>query len=250
MSPADKFGWQPFGDIDRKPCTLKPDAVAGSPAAILQEIRFNSEEGKSVETEVNVDTANNEDNQVEVETHDAGVPEKEAPICDGEVPTALILAMAELHSSEEETITLKRWMKAEGELSAVNVVAGRVQDVHNAINAVRRSLMMNALAEMGSPVQMMQSQQPTQQVLGCEVCKATVLKRWKIMPESAGMNEAAQKMFDDVLKKRMIVEPATWGYDIDEVSGRKRAPQQEKGPDRLAAPHEVERLDERVMKRP
>ena len=55
------------------------------------------------------------------------------------------------------------------------------------------------------------------------------------MPESAGMNEAAAKMFDDVLKKRMIAEPATWGDDIDEVLGRKRAPPQEKGPDRLAA---------------
>ena len=126
---------------------------------------------------------------MEVDTHISGVSEKEAPICDGEVPNALILAMAEMHSSEEGTITLKRWMKAEGELLALNVVAGRVQYVHNAINAVRRSLMMNVLAEMGSPVQLMHSQQPTQQVLGCEVCKATVLKRWKIMPESAGMND-------------------------------------------------------------
>ena len=55
------------------------------------------------------------------------------------------------------------------------------------------------------------------------------------MPELAGMNGAAAKMFDDELKKRMIAEPATWGDDIDKVPGRKRAPQQEKGPDRLAA---------------
>ena len=69
---------------------------------------------ESVETDVNVDTANNEDTEVEVETHDPGVSEKEAPICDGEVPTALILAMAELHSSEEGTPTLPETVDESG----------------------------------------------------------------------------------------------------------------------------------------
>ena len=69
------------------------------------------------------------------------------------------------------------------------------------------------------------------------------------MPESAGMNEAAQKMFDDVLKKRMIAEPATWGDDIDEVPGESMRRNKKRAPIGLQ-PHEVERRDERVMKRP
>jgi hypothetical protein len=142
--------------------------------------------------------------------------------------------MAEMHN-DDQALSLKPWMKSEGRLSAVNVVAGRAQDVHNSISAVRRSLMINALAEIGSPVQMICSQEPSQQALGCEVCDAIVLKRWKIEPEPTGTNEAAEKMFIDVLKKKMIVEPATWSEDIEKAPGKKTAPIEEKGPDRLAA---------------
>jgi hypothetical protein len=65
--------------------------------------------------------------------------------------------------------------------------------------------MINALAEIGSPVQMTHSQEPTQQVLGCEVCDVTVLKRWKIVAEPMGKNKAAEKMFSKVLMKKMIM---------------------------------------------
>ena len=199
-----KTRWQPYGGIDRKLCVSMPDAAAGSPSALLQEIRRNTEEDESDEEEVDVDIETVEANEIEDETTTPEVSKKEAPFCDGEVPTAFILAIAEMHNGDP-ALSLKRWMKSEGRLSAVNVVAGRVQDVHNSISAVRRSLMINALAEIGSPVQMICSQEPSQQALGCEVCDAIVLKRWKIEPEPTGTNEAAEKMFIDVLKKKMIV---------------------------------------------
>ena len=234
MAIAAKLGWQPYGHIDRKLCIFMPDAVAGSPAALLQGIRRNAEEDESAEEEVNVDIEIVEADEIDDEMQTPELFEKEAPFCDGEVPTAFILAMAEMHNGEQAP-QLKRWMESEGRLSAINVVAGRVQDVHNSISAVRRSLMMHALAEIGSPLQMIYSQEPTQQALGCEVCEASVIKRWKIVAEPTGKNEVAEKMFNDVLKKKMIVEPATWSQDIEEAPGKKPAPVDEKGPDKLAA---------------
>jgi hypothetical protein len=55
MALAAKLGWQPYGDIDRKLCDFMPDAAAGSPSALLQEIRRNTEEDESDEEEVDVD---------------------------------------------------------------------------------------------------------------------------------------------------------------------------------------------------
>jgi hypothetical protein len=141
---------------------------------------------------VNVDIETVEADEINDEMHAPEVSEKEAPFCDREVPTAFIMAMAEMHNGED-ALELKRWMESEGRLSAVNVVAGRVQDVHNCISAVRLSLMIIAIAEIGSPLRMILSQEPTQQVLGCEVFEATVLKRWKIVAEPTGTNEATKK---------------------------------------------------------
>ena len=241
MAPAAKLGWQPYGDIDRKLCVFMPDAVAGSPAALLQGIRHNTEEDEGAEEdEVDVDIETVEDAETENAETEDGTPEvseKEPPFCDGEVPTAFIQAMAEWHN-DEQALPIKRWTESEGRLSAVNVVAGRVNDVHNAISATRRNLMINALAEIGSPVQMTHSQEPTQQVLGCEVCDVNVLKRWKIVAEPMGKNKAAEKMFSKVLMKKMIVEPATWNNDIEKAPGKgqeqEEEEEEEEGPDRLA----------------
>ena len=139
------------------------------------------------------------------------------PVCDGEVPTALIMAMAELHQGEINPTRTEGWIQSEGSISAVNVVAGRVQDVNNSINAVRMSMVMRKLAEVGSPVHMRSSQQICHQRVECEVCEAVVMKRWKISPQLLGRNEAVDKMVMTALTIKMVAEPATWSEGIEDA---------------------------------
>ena len=76
MAPAAKLGWQPYGDIDRKLCVFMPDAVAGSPAALLQGIRHNTEEDEDAEEdEVDVDIETVEDAETEDGGTEDGTPE-------------------------------------------------------------------------------------------------------------------------------------------------------------------------------
>jgi hypothetical protein len=138
------------------------------------------------------------------------------PFCDGEVPTALSLAMAELHQGEaSKLIPMKRWMKTAGELSAVNVVAGRMQDVYKSIHAVRMTMMMKTLADVGSPVRVTLSQQPFLKKVECEGCEAVVLKRWRIALEMTGNSEVVEEMLAKALAIKMVAEPATWSADIE-----------------------------------
>jgi hypothetical protein len=106
-------------------------------------------------------------------------------------------------------------MKTAGELSAVNVVAGRMQDVYKSIHAVRMTMMMKALAEVGSPVRVTLSQQPSLQKVECEGCEAVVLKRWRIALEMTGNSEVVEEMLAKALAIKMVAEPATWSADIE-----------------------------------
>ncbi len=99
--------------------------------------------------------------------------------------------------------------------SAVNVVAGRVQDVYNSISAVRTSMMMRALADVGSPIHMKQSQQTTHRSVKCELCEAMVMKRWKIAPQTAGMSESVEQKVKIALLSKMVAEPATWNEELE-----------------------------------
>jgi hypothetical protein len=161
MAPAARFGWQPFGKIERKSSA----AVPGTPAADLQAIRLKSEENDDMGPTTD-DKGEDENEKGEDDDMDDGAQASKlyngvTPFCDGEVPTALSLAMAELHQGEaSKLIPMKRWMKTAGELSAVNVVAGRMQDVYKSIHAVRMTMMMKTLADVGSPVRVTLSQQP------------------------------------------------------------------------------------------
>jgi hypothetical protein len=222
MFPATNLGWQPFGAIERKSFMTRRDPVAGSSAAVLQAIRSRSEEKEDGESRPQ-DLATDENGIGECGDGDdgarpPGISCGVTPVCDGEVPTALITAMAELHQGHISKPTpMERWMQSAGGLSAVNVVSGRMQDVYNSINAVRMSMVMRALAEIGSPVHMRNLQQTGLPRVECEVCEAVVIKRWKIDPQMTGINETTEKMLKSALTIKMVAEPATWSEEIEET---------------------------------
>ena len=61
MAPATQLGWQPYGTIERTSFTTRPDAVAGTPAAALQTIRYKSEEEEGREDEWFMENENEEE---------------------------------------------------------------------------------------------------------------------------------------------------------------------------------------------
>ncbi len=77
--------------------TTRPDAVAGTPAAALQTIRNRSEEEEGMEDMWSMENENEDETDLDDGMQIEGLFSGVTPFCDGEVPAALTMAMAEAH---------------------------------------------------------------------------------------------------------------------------------------------------------
>ena len=101
--------------------------------------------------------------EVQLEAHRAASP----PVCDGEVPNALVVEMTRRNGEGREK---------EGVASSANVVAGSTDDVRRVLNTARMLLVINLLERVGAVVlDKGEALDPNTTTSRCEHCKLTVV---------------------------------------------------------------------------
>ena len=136
-------------------------------------------------------------------------------VCDGAVPTALVVGMQDRHRAER--LRGERngpGHLAEAETSAARIVAGQMIDVSKSIEMQRATALAAHYDIVGVSVGSMRShRRDISSWLECEACSELVIRRWHVKTTPGNTNTSA--LADMVCIRQMAVEPATAGKDID-----------------------------------
>jgi len=142
--------------------------------------------------------------EVQLETYRTLSP----PVCDGEVPNALVVEMTRQNGEGREK---------EGVASSANVMAGSTDDVRRVLNTARMLQVTNLLQRVGAVVlNNGEALDPSTTTAKCEHCRLTICARVRIRSQDRTHNpEYVAELLRKVGVRRMAMEKATQGADLD-----------------------------------